>query len=215
MSKPLISILISLLLILVLISPGFGQTRVGKLGIGVEGSIQTPLGAGSVNTSAGFGGGLNLYYSLLQGLGIRSKIIINQLVWTSSLNKSVTTDFVSINAYLSGDLFPNKNLNVFVLAGGGMTYYDPKDPDGTRHPSSSSFDMQYIGGLGVDFFPNEFWSITAMGEYVGTFSQYYNGPANSNDDTFFRGSLQIRYYFFDELFVTKLLETQRDRMKRR
>jgi hypothetical protein len=214
MSKSSFSFLISLVLIFILVTPGFGQTRVGKLGVGVEGSTQLVLGAGSVTSSAGFGGGINMNYSLLEGLGFRAKFVMNQLVWTNSLDKSTTTDLISLNMYLGGDMMPNSKFNVFLLGGGGFVFYDPKDPDGTRHPTSS-FDINYGGGLGFDYFPNEFWSITLMGEYMMTYSPYYNGPASADNDSFFRGSLQFRYYFFDQLFVTKLLDTQRERMKRR
>jgi len=52
MSKPSFSFSLSLLLIFILVAPVVGQTRVGKLGIGVDGSMQTVLGAGSVSSSA-------------------------------------------------------------------------------------------------------------------------------------------------------------------
>lgn len=201
-----------LLLAIILTSTSFAQMRVGKLGIGAEGCLQYALGAGPVKSSAGFGGGINMSYSLLPGLGIRSKFVLNQIVWTNSNSLSTTTDFVSLNGYLSGDILPNSKINPFIFAGGGIVYYDPKNPDGNRR-LTSSFDVNYMGGLGVDLFPNEFWSIGLMGEYVMTYSQYYNGPDNSNNDSFFRGSIQIRYYFFDQLFVTKLLDKQRDRIR--
>jgi hypothetical protein len=84
---------------------------------------------------------------------------------------------------------------------------------GNKLSNTSNSDIQYIGGLGFDYFPSEFWSITMMGEYVLTGSKYYNGPVSSDNDSFLRGSIQIRYYFFDESFIVKLLEAQRDRSK--
>lgn len=218
MSKPSFSFFISLLLIFILIAPGFGQTRVGKLGVGVEGSMQYGLGAGTITSNAGFGGGVNLSYSLLEGLSLRSKFVVNQLAWTSNLDKSTTTDIISLSGYLGVDLLPNSSINPFLLGGGAFVFYEAKNADGSRR-LTSSFDVNYIGGLGADFFPNEFWSITIMGEYVMTYSAYYVGNTgtvvDNNNDSYLRASLQLRYYFFDELFVTKLLETQRDRIKRR
>ena len=212
MSKSTISYLISLLLVFILVIPGFGQTRVGKFGIGVDGSAQYIFGAGSVNTSPAIGYGLNMSYSLMEGLGIRSKIAVDQLSWKNTGGTTTTTDIMSLNFYLSGDLMPNSPFNIFVLGGGGLAFYDPKLPDGTRAPVSSS-DIQFIGGLGADYFLSEFWSITVMGEYVLTNSKYYNGPANSDNDSFLRGSIQIRYYFFDQSFIVKLLQAQSDRSK--
>jgi hypothetical protein len=214
MSKSSFCYLISLLLVFILVVPGFGQTRVGKFGVGVDGSMQYVFGAGSVTTSPAIGYGLNMSYSIMEGLSLRSKMAINELSWTNSLNKTSTTDMMSLNLYLSVDLMPNSSFNLFLLGGGGLAFFDPKTADGSRAAGVSSSDMHYIGGLGADYFLSEFWSITMMGEYVLTNSKYYNGPVNSDSDTFLRGSIQIRYYLFDQSFITKLLETQRERSKR-
>jgi hypothetical protein len=197
-----------------LVAPVVGQTRVGKLGIGVDGSMQYVLGAGSVKASPGLGGGVNMSLSLMEGLSLRSKFAINQLSWENDLKKSITTDFMSFNGYLSGDLMPNSSFNVFPFVGGGLVFFDPKEEiTGGRASAVSSFDIQYGGGLGFDYFPNEFWSITLLPEYVMTNSRYYNGPANSDNDSYFRVSLQFRYYFFDQSFITNLLEAHRARLK--
>ena len=213
MSKFSFCYLISLLLIFILVVPGFGQTRVGKLGVGVDGSMQYVFGAGSVTTSPAIGYGLNLSYSIMEGLSLRSKIAVNQLSWENDAKQSITTDLMSINGYLSVDLMPKSSFNIFLLGGGGLAFYDPKQPDGSRATGVSSSDIQYIGGLGFDYFLSEFWSITMMGEYVLTGSKYYNGPANSDNDSFLRGSIQIRYYFFDKSFITKLFEAEHERSK--
>jgi hypothetical protein len=175
--------------------------------------MQYVLGAGSVTTTPAIGYGINMSYSILNGLSLRSKFAINQLSWENDVKKSITTDIMSLSLYLSIDLFPNSPFNIFLLGGGGTAFYDPKEPDGTRATGVSSFDIHYIGGLGADIFPNEFWSITLMGEYVLTGSQYYNGPVNPDKDSFVRGSIQFRYYFFDESFITKLFEAQHERSK--
>jgi hypothetical protein len=203
-----------LLLVFILVIPGFGQTRVGKLGVGVEGSGQYVFGAGNVNASPAVGYGLNMSYSIMEGLGIRSKMTYNQLSWKASTGTSSTTELMSLNLFLSGDLMPNSPLNIFIFGGGGLAFFEPRAPDGSRSSGSVS-DMHYIGGLGIDYFLSEFWSVSVMGEYVLTNSTWYNGPANSDNDSFLRGSLQIRYYFFDQSFIVKLLEAQRDRSKNR
>jgi hypothetical protein len=214
MSKSTFSCLISLLLVFILVVPGFGQTRIGKLGVGVDGSMQYVFGAGSVTADPAIGYGLNMSYSIMEGLGIRSKVALNQLSWKNSLGQSTTTDMMSLNFYLSADLMPNSSFNIFLLGGGGLAFFDPKQENGMRAASSSS-DIHFIGGAGADLFLSEFWSITAMGEYVLTNSKYYNGPVSNSNDSFLRGSIQIRYYFFDQSFITKLLEAQRDRSKNR
>jgi hypothetical protein len=153
-------------------------------------------------------------YSIMEGLGLRSKFAYNQLSWKASTGASVTTELMSLNFYLCGDLMPNSPFNIFVVGGGGLAFFDPKADDGS-HMSMSISDIHYIGGLGADYFLNEFWSVSVMGEYVLTNSMRYNGPASSDNDSFLRGSIQIRYYFFDQSFIVKLLEAQRDRSKNR
>jgi hypothetical protein len=221
MSKSTLSCLISLLLIFILVVPGFGQTRVGKFGVGVDGSMQYILGAGTVKTTPAIGYGVNMSYSIMEGLGVRTNFTVNQLSWTNDNSGSVTTDLMSLNFYLSVDLMPNSPLNVFLLGGGGLAFYDPKDQStGTRAQGISSSDIHYIGGLGADYFINEFWSVTLMGEYVLTGSPFYNGAQvnggnqSFGNDSFLRGSIQVRYYFFDSAFITKLLNAQKDRSKR-
>ncbi len=211
-------------LMIVIVAPGFGQTRVGKFGVGVDGSMQYLLGAGAVKASAGFGGGFSLSGSLAEGLSVRSKFAMNQLKWEGGTGTKNTTDLMTLNLYLSGDLMPNSTFNVFPFFGAGMVFYDPRNdlgataykPDGN---AVSSFDFNWGGGLGFDIFPNEFWSITLMGEYVFTGSSYYAGSeamnANPSIDTYARVSLQVKYYFFDQGFITKLLQAQRDRLKRK
>jgi hypothetical protein len=197
-----------------LVAPVVGQTRVGKLGIGVDGSMQYILGAGAVKPSPGFGGGVNMSLSLMEGLSLRSKFAVNQLSWETSTipKKSITTDLMSLNGYLSIDLLPNSSFNVFPFGGGGLVFFDQKN-ETTGASGVSSFDIQYSGGLGFDYFPNEFWSITLLPEYVMTNSRYYNGPANNDNDSYVRVSLQFRYYFFDQSFITNLLEAHRARLK--
>lgn len=216
MSKSSFSFFLSLVLILVIAAPTSAQTRYGKLGIGADGSMQYILGAGSVKSSAGFGGGFNMSLSLLEGMSLRAKFSANQLSWKNYQDKSVTTDFLSLNGYLSADLLPNGEFNIFPFVGGGFSFYDPRDSAGIRPTRAiSSFDLQFCAGLGFEYFPNEFWSISLMPEYVLTNSQYYNGPYNTGNDSYLRVSLQFRYYFFDQSFITKLLEAQRARHKRR
>jgi hypothetical protein len=184
--------------------------------------MQYMLGAGATNPSAGFGGGLNLSYSVIESFSVRSKFGINQLSWKGGLSNSQITDLMTLNFYFCGDLMPNSDINVFPFLGGGLVFYDPKNDDGGRSTGTSSFDMQYSFGVGADYFLNEFWSITLMNEYVLTNSKYFAGStagvghssANVNNDSFMRVSLQVRYYFFDQTFITKLLKSQRDRSKR-
>ena len=81
MSKSSFSCFIIPILILVIAIPGFSQTRVGKLGIGLDGSMQYMLGAGITNPSPAFGGGVNFSYSTIEGLGLRGDFCYSPISW--------------------------------------------------------------------------------------------------------------------------------------
>ena len=126
----------------------------------------------------------------------------------------------SLNLYLGSDLIPNGTFNIFPFIGGGLAVFDPRENQGAPAITSAgipakSFDIHMIGGMSLDYFVNEFWSVSLMGEYVLTGSPYYAGSTvpNTSNDSYMRVSLQVRYYFFDSSFITKLLEAQRERMK--
>jgi opacity protein-like surface antigen len=237
MSKPSFSFLITMLLISIVIAPLSGQMRNGKFGVGVDGSALYLMGSGETTPSATFGGGLNLSFSTLDYVGIRAKFCYDQLGWQTSgkttytsptthlttvwpaawRKKSITTDMMSLNLYLTANLMPNSNFNVFPLVGAGYAIFDPKKDNGKRDSIATSTDLTISVGGGVDYFINEFWSVTLMGEYVIGGSPAYAGSYALNDknnDSFVRASIQIRYYFFDQGFITKLLEAQRERAKR-
>jgi hypothetical protein len=215
MSKYSFNSCISIFLILIFVAPVAGQTRFGKVGAGAECSMQYILGAGSVITTPALGGGINMSVSILEGLSFRSKFIVNRLSWSTE-NKDVTTDLMSIGGCFSGDLMPNSNLNIFPFFSVGFVFYDPKDEaTGGRPQYVTSYDVQYGFGVGCDYFVNEYWSVTLMPEYVMTGSRYFNGPVDPGNDSYLRVSLQARYYFFDQSFITKLLETLRARTKQK
>lgn len=211
MSKSWLYILLSFVLIILLIVPGSAQTRTGKFGIGVDGSMQLMLGGGTTNSTMGLGGGLSASYSVMEYFGIRTKATFNQLNWKDALGSNWTTNVMALNVYASADLMPNSTFNPFIVAGGGLAVL------GNQALGLSDKDIHFIGGAGFDYFLSEFWSVSLMGEYVMTGSAWYAGstPDNFDNDSYLRVGLQIRYYFFDQDFITKLLEAQRDRTKRK
>ena len=221
MSKSSFSYFIILILILVMSIPGVSQTRVGKLGVGVDASIQYVLGAGATNPSPAVGGGVNLSYSVMEYFGLRGKFCYSPITWKGGTPTTFTTDMMSLNVYAGSDLMPNSTFNIFPFIGAGMAAFDPRDDNGARPYKDGkpvpNIDLHIITGLSIDYFLNEFWSVSLMDEYVFTNSLYYAGSAdgNTNSDRFMRVSLQVRYYFFDSSFITKLIDSQRDRSKRK
>ena len=220
MPKSLFCCILILLLTLVIANPGLSQTRVGKLGLGIEASLQHMLGAGTTNSFPAFGEGINFSYSAVENFGIRGKFCYSPINWKRSDGISFPTDIMSLNLYAGSNLMPNSLFNIFPFIGGGIAVYDPRDNNGgrtfTNGIPAKSFDFHIITGVSIDCFINEFWSLSLLDEYVLTNSQYYAGniEGNPNNDIFMRVSLQVRYYFFDRAFLKKLLQAQRDRSKK-
>lgn len=191
------------------------QTRSGKLGLGVAGNIDYFLGDGNSKAKLGGDGGASLFYSPTQYLGLRANFGLGKLRWQPiGLSKIVTTDYMYGAGYVSLDMAPTQSFNPFLFAGGAMVFYDPRKSDGTRR-TGNTFDIHYGGGAGFDYFLNEFWSITVKGEYVLTGSKYYNGDDTNGADSFLRAGIELRYYFFDQNFVTRMLEAVKERYKKK
>jgi hypothetical protein len=219
MSKSSFCCIMILILTIVIAIPVLSQTRVGKLGIGVDGSMQYLLGAGTTNSSPAFGEGVSISYSVMENFGIRGKFCYSPVNWKSGSGNLFSADIMSLNLYAGSNLMPNSTFNIFPFIGGGLAVFDPRDNNGGRAIADGkpvlSFDYHIIGGVSLDWFLNELWSANLMGEYVLTNSQYYAGNAegNMNKDSFMRVSIQVQYYFFNSAFITKVLNSLRERPK--
>ena len=199
-------------LVLLLVATAPGQMRSGKLGVGFSGTgclLQSDYSKSNMK----YGGGLSLSYSVTQYLGLRSTFLFDQMQFTNgNTGEQFNVNVFSGNMYLSLDMMPNSSINPFVVAGAGRAYYNGKGIDGTTQLPGAGFDLHLLAGGGFDIFLSEFLSMTIMGEYVMTGSDTYDGLKNGNaNDNYARVSIQFRYYFFDQDFVTKLLEAMKHR----
>ena len=206
------------------------QTRSGKFGIGVEADGTDLLGLSpSANANMSYDAGISAFYSITEGVGLRSTMGMGYLGWKTLASPqyptpaNVTTTLMYDNLYVSADFLPNGSLNPFLMAGLGIVILDPRNAHGTRAAESAaaSFDYHYIVGGGCDYFINEFWSVTVKGEYVMTNSSWYDGGtepyslSGGKNSDFVRIGLEIRYYFFDQSFITKMLNAVKDRFKKK
>lgn len=208
-------------LVLLVAATGMSQMRSGKFGVGLAGTATMPQFDAS-KTETKFGGGLSLSYSMTEYIGLRASFLMDQMQFqyngpvTSVMapgNKYLMNVF-SMNTYLSLDMMPNSSINPFVVGGIGRAYFDGKGINGIDDVTGSSWDLHYIAGGGFDIFLNEFISATVMGEYVITGSDRYDGYVNGTaNDSYARIGIQLRYYMFDQDFLTKMLEALKDRYK--
>jgi hypothetical protein len=195
-------------LLLLLIVPGMGQMRSGKFGVGVAGTASL-LQCDIKNPTMSYGGGLSLSYSMTEYLGLRSTFLFDQAKYPSYVTPGteIILNVVSANIGLSLDMMPNSTVNPFITAGVGRALFGSKE-------TPTTFDLHFYGGGGFDIFLSEFLSVTVAAEYVISGSDYYDAyKYGSANDSYARVGLQVRYYFFDQDFITKLLEALKSRYK--
>ena len=125
------------------------------------------------------------------------------------------------NLYLAADLSPNGTFNPFIFAGVSGVYFDSRaNVSGVsgvilRNTSvGKRMKGTLVGGIGCDIFANEFFSVTVAGEIALPYSDIVDGyVGGSKKDSYQRISLGVRYYFFDQDFITKMLKALEERYK--
>jgi hypothetical protein len=203
-----------------------GQMRTNKLGVGIYGSIYDL--SGDVKEKAmKMGGGLSVSYAPWQYVGIRANAGVGQFGYTlpagttmadASLLAAATpgvTNFATINGSLSFHLMPNSKFNPFLSGGAGYIIFDPRTEKGAPITGAGipRTDFNYFGGGGFDYFFSEFFSVTLMGEMVLSGTDRFEGIAggSSKSDSYLRGTIEFRYYFFDKAFMARMLEALKAR----
>jgi len=203
-----------------------GQMRSNKLGVGVSGSYFM-LQSDFSTASPSIGGGVDLSYSVVEYFSVRTSLGVGLLEaktlksGTTTLATSMQTALIFGNLYLTADLIPNGSVNPFVFVGGSGVFIDSRatiagDAGAVFSTTGVGKRMKgtVIGGVGVDFFASEFLSFTLQGEYGLPYSDVVDGYAVGGDkDGYQRISLGVRYYFFDQDFMTRMLKALEERYK--
>jgi hypothetical protein len=210
------SIRIGLAAVFMITGTAFCQLRTDKLGVGLTGTGSSFRGD-SPSSGTRYGGCLSLMYSVASHIGIRATFQFDQMQFTQDVTRfQYVIHVLSGNLALSYDFMPNSRLNPFLLAGIGRAYDSGIGIDQQTILPGSGFDVHLLVGGGLDFFASEFVSMTLMEEYVMTGSDLYDGlKAGGGNDRYLRTSVQIRYYFFDETFLKKILDAMKHRYDHR
>ena len=196
-------------------SQSHGQLRSGKLGIGAGGSMYL-FNSNIDDGRYKFGGGMNVTYSVMEHLGVRLMLGSGQLGWKDAAGFSYTTDLMSANGYLSLDIIPHGSFNPFIFAGVGGIYFDPHSDDGVYNTGFDKIDINYLVGAGFDIFFNEFVSVTVSGEAAFSNTDKLDFPKSvGKNEMYSRVNLELKYYFFDQNYITKLIEALQDRYKKK
>lgn len=204
-----------------------GQMRSNKFGVGVSGSYFL-LQSDFTTSKPSFGGGVDLSYSVTEYFSIRSSLGAGLLeaktlkdAGGTTIASSMQTSLIYANLYLTADLSPNGEFNPFIFAGGSGVYIDSRASVGgvsgnvlTTGSVGKRMKGTLVGGVGFDFFASEFLSFTLAGEIGLPYSDLVDGyVGGSKKDSYQRISLGIRYYFFDQDFITRMLKALEDRYK--
>lgn len=210
------------LLATVVVLEADAQMRKGKLGVGVAGGMFQYYGDDYTVITPKMAGGISVTYNLFDYIGLRALAGVGQFGYKVTAGSNGLfpaggesyTQLTYANVYVTVNLMPNSRFNPFVSVGGGYAYFDPLANNGTPLYSSpvAKNDFPISFGGGFDFFLSEFVSISATGEYVMGRVDWYDGSKlKSGNDALLRGGLEIRYYFFDQGFMTKMLEALKSR----
>jgi len=208
-------------LILAFLSIGFGQMRVGKLGVGLAGTGYYFLQTNLKTPDPSGGGAVSLTYSVANHVSLRSLLGAGYLAGTQASStlypsgRSIETNIYHWNLALAYDFLPDGRFNPFIYVGGGLLWFDPRDKNGGQLTVSGvpRFDTNFLGGIGFDYFFNEFWAISLSAEGVGGFTSWLDGTKGSTNDSYGRVSFGVRYHFFDQNFVKKMLDAFEQRGK--
>lgn len=193
--------------------PANAQMRSNKFGVGPTASyylLQVDYGTGDPS----MGGGVDMSYSIIEYMSVRASLGFGFLAAKSSLGgPSLNTMLIHGNLYLAADFIPHGSVNPFVFVGGTGMYVDARTGSGVALTGAETTQLKgtVVGGLGVDFFVSEFLSITVAGEMALPFTDRLDGLAVGEQDTFQRVSLGLRYYFFDQEFITRMLKALEER----
>jgi len=202
------------------------QMRSNKFGVGLSGSYFL-LQSDFTTAKPSLGGGIDLSYSVAEYFSIRSSMGFGLLeaktltVSGVTVATSMQTGLVFGNLYLTADLSPNGIFNPFIFVGGSGVYIDPRaNVSGVSGSNLTNISVgkrikgTVVGGVGFDLFANEFLSFTLSGEIGLPYSDVIDGyVGGTKKDSYQRISLGIRYYFFDQDFITRMLKALEERYK--
>ncbi len=208
-------IVTTIAVLVVLTATAAGQMRTNKFGVGVSGSYF--LLQADFTSKLSIGGGVDMSYSLMENFSLRSSLGLGLLEAKSGTLPSAQTTLIFGNLYLTADLSPNGEFNPFIFVGGSGIYFDARTGTGTLRTdgvTSKRLKGTVVGGVGFDYFVSEFVSFTVAGEMALPYTDRLDGFINgTKKDSYQRISLGIKYYFFDQEFLTRMLKALEERYK--
>lgn len=215
MKKTILTLAVLAAAFLLVTATAGAQIRAGKFGAGVSGSYYL-FQSDYAKQMASFGAGVDLSYHVLDNLSFRGAFGLGLLQAENDAPPTLSTTLIYANLGLAADLMPNSTVNPFIFVGANVINFTPRLGTGEpiSIPNQKWYGVGAVGGVGVDIFPSEFFSITFGGEAYLPITDYLDGfEDGSTKDMYQRVYIGVKYYFFDQDFITKMLKTLESRYR--
>ena len=201
------SIVLVLLLLGFITTPADGQVGRGKFGVGMSASGNMMQSDWKSN-DPGYGASIDISYSIGNDWGLLAALGLDSFSGKDPANLNVLSTAFHGRLAASYDFLPNKILNPFLFAGAGLSYYFPRVDNGRALLSGADrpWDLFVNGGIGVDYFLDESWSIIVTANATMMASDNLEGYAAGSNDIVGRISVGVRYYLFDRSTVQRIVD---------
>ena len=211
MKTKILSLTIVGLLLGTIVQPIQAQVGRGKFGIGLS-AAGNMLNSDWKTNDIGLGASADFSYALGSNWGLASKLGLNTYTGKTSANQSVLSTVFYGNIGLSYDFLRDKPIDPFLFGRVGLAFYAPRIDNGPALTSgvNQMWDMAFGGGVGVDYFIDESWSLVVTAEAGTLTNDWIDGyKGGGSIDMFGQVSVGIRYYLFDRKTVERIVETVR------
>lgn len=211
MKRSFVALTLSAILIGSLVSSSHAQVGRGKFGFGLS-LVGNTLQSDWKTNDIGFGAAADLSYGLGNNWGLISKVGLNSFSGKNTTNQNVLSTVLYGNIGISYDLLPDKPLNPFLFGRVGLAFYSPRIDNGDALTSGKyqMWDMSFGGGLGVDYYVSESWSLIVTAEAGMLTNDQIDGyKAGGANDISAQISVGFRYYLFDRSTVQKIVDLVR------
>ena len=211
MKRYFIALTLSAILIGSLVSTADAQVGRGKFGIGLS-AAGNMLQSDWKTNDIGLGASADFSYALGSNWGLVSKLGLNTFTGKNTANQSVLSSVFYGNIGVSYDFLRDKPIDPFLFGRIGLAFYVPRVDNGPALFSGAyqMWDMSFSGGVGVDYFIDESWSLVVTAEAGMLTNDQIDGyKAGGSNDISGQVSVGIRYYLFDRKTVERIVETVR------
>jgi hypothetical protein len=202
------STIFTIVLLVILASSADAQVGRGKFGFGVSASGNMLQSDWKTN-DPGFGASADISYLMGENWGLLSTLGFDTFNGKNSANQTVLSTAFHGKIALTYDFLRDKPLNPFVFAGGSVVFYNPRVDKGQVLLSGANRPWEFClnGGIGVDYFLNESWSVIVSGEAGYMIDDWLDGYGGPSNDIIQRVSVGVRYYLFDRSTVQRIVAT--------